>query len=95
MVDDEFKFIKRAEIRPEHQGPGSTEKTLIDDSGAHRFNRFVRLEIARNGVSGGYYLFHISADGSGTDTWHATIEDAFGRAEEEYGVRRDEWRDIT
>jgi hypothetical protein len=70
-------------------------KVLIDDSGSHEWSKFVLLEIARNGTGGGYYLFHISADGSGTDTWHDTIEDAIGEAEAEYGVSREDWQDIA
>ena len=94
-MDEGFKFIKRAEIRPDHQGPGSVRKVLIDDSGSHEWSKFVRLEIARNGADGGYYLFHVSADGTGTDTWHDTIEDALEEAEAEYGVSRDDWQDIA
>ena len=75
-------------------GAGDNGKTLIDNLGTHSFSKLIRLEIARNGENGGYYLFHISADGSRTDTWHGSVEDALDAAEEEYGVRREDWRDF-
>ncbi len=93
-MDEDFRYVKRAEIPPDHQGPGTTEKVLIDNLGTHHFSKFVRLEIARNGANGGYYLFHISADGSGTDTWHGNIEQALDAAEAEYGVSREHWQDF-
>jgi hypothetical protein len=70
-------------------------KILIDDSGSHEFSRFVRLEIARNGANGGYYLFHVAASGGATDTWHATVEEALDEAGAEYGVSRKDWQDIA
>jgi hypothetical protein len=90
----DFKFIKRAEIAPERQGPGSVHKVLIDESSSHHFSKFVRLEIARNGLDGGYYLFHISPDGKGTDTWHATLDEALDDAQSEYGVGQADWHDF-
>jgi len=93
-MNEDFRYIKRAEIHPDRQGPGTTEKTLIDNLGTHSFSKFIRLEIARNGENGGYYLFHIAADGSGTDTWHGNIEDALDAASEDYGVSREDWRDF-
>jgi hypothetical protein len=61
----------------------SVQEVLIDETGSHDFShsKFVRLEIARNGADGGYYLFHICADGNGTDTWHATINEALEEAD--------------
>jgi hypothetical protein len=94
-MSDDFRFIKRAEIKPEYQGPGCVRKILIDETGSHEFSRIVRLEIARNGTDGGFYLFHTSADGNSTDTWHETIEEAFGQAAEEYGVSWDEWQEVS
>jgi hypothetical protein len=94
-MDEDFKITKRAEISAEHQGPGSVRKVLIDDFGSHEWSKFVRLEIARNGTDGGFYLFHIAADGSGTDTWHDTIEQALDEAEAEYRVSGEDWQDIA
>jgi hypothetical protein len=91
---DDFRFLKRADIKPENQSSGSSRKILIDDSGSHEFMRIVRLEIARNGSDGGYYLFHVSANGRGTDTWHETLEGAQYEAEADYGVNRSDWLDI-
>jgi hypothetical protein len=55
---------------------------------------FVRLEIAvpLGGLSE-YYLLHICADGSGTDTWHRTLEDALHQAKFEFNIEPSEWRD--
>lgn len=94
-MNEEFRYIKRAKIKPDDQGTGSTRKILIDDSGSHEFSKFVRLEIARNEASGGYYLFHVCEDGSGTDTWHGTLEEALDEAESEYGVCPKDWQDIA
>jgi hypothetical protein len=93
-MDEDFRFMKRAEIHPDRQGPGATERYLIDNHGSHGFSKFIRLEIARDGENGGYYLFHIAADGSRTDTWHGNIEDALDAAAEEYGVSREDWRNF-
>ena len=94
-MDQEFTFIKRAEINPDRQGTISVKHVLIDSTGPHPFSTFVRLEIARNGSDGGYYLFHVCADGSGTDTWHATLEEALDQAEAEFGVTTEDWQDIV
>jgi hypothetical protein len=51
------------------------------------------LEIATYGSDSGFFLFHLCADGSGTDTWHQTLDDAFHQAEFEFKVSRDEWHD--
>jgi hypothetical protein len=96
-LDYNFKVISRADVRPEHQGPGTVKKVLIDESGSHDFSKakFVRLEIIKYGADGGYYLMHICADGSGTDTWHATLDELLDEAEFEYGVLRTDWHDIV
>ena len=39
----------------------------------------------------GCYLFHICADGQGTDTWHESTGEAVDQAQWEFGVRPDEW----
>jgi hypothetical protein len=94
-MDQDFTFMKRAEINPDRLGTVSVSHVLIDSTGSHTFSAFVRLEIARNGADGGYYLFHICADGSGTDTWHGTLEDALDQAEAEFGVITEDWKDIA
>lgn len=38
---------------------------------------------------------HFCADGSGTDTWHETLEDAFHQAEWEFGVERSQWTEVN
>jgi hypothetical protein len=41
------------------------------------------------------YLMHICEDGSGTDTWHESLEDALLQAEWEFGVRLEEWTETN
>lgn len=91
---DQFKWLKRADIKPENRSLGVTKHTLIDGSGPHSFPEFVRLEIASYGPDQGFYLMHVCADGTGTDTWHETLDDAFHQAEVEFMVSRSEWEDF-
>jgi hypothetical protein len=93
-MSEDFKCLRRAEIRLDRQQPGSVRKILIDSSGSREFPKFVRLEVFRDG-SGGYYLFHISADGFGTDTRHGSLDEVLDEAEAEYGVGRKAWQEIT
>ena len=51
-MDQDFTFLKRAEINPDRQGTISVKHVLIDSTGPHPFSTFVRLEIARNGADG-------------------------------------------
>jgi len=91
MGEAKLKCLKRAEIKPENRSLGAVTHTLIDDSGPHQFPEFVRLEIATDGS--GFYLFHVCADGSGTDTWHQTLQDALHQAEHEFNVGLNEWHE--
>jgi hypothetical protein len=92
-MDQAFKRLKRAEIKPENRSLGIVRHNLIDEKGPHGFPQFARLEIATYGSDSGFFLFHLCADGSGTDTWHQTLDDAFHQAEFEFKVSRDEWHD--
>jgi len=85
--------VKRVSLGPQHLSPGRTTHTLIDSKGARRFQLFKSLVIALYPDSIGYYLFHLCADGSGTDTWHESLKDALDQAEFEFGVKPDEWED--
>jgi hypothetical protein len=49
------------------------------------------FDITEDGA-GHFLLVCFSADGRyGADTWHPTLEGAYGAAENQFGVRRDEW----
>jgi hypothetical protein len=40
----------------------------------------------------GYFLYYIGASGKlQTDTWHASLEDAFDQARYEFGLRPEQW----
>ncbi|WP_035142598.1 hypothetical protein, partial [Campylobacter concisus] len=40
----------------------------------------------------GYYLLYLDKfEEEQADTYHETLEDAFGQAEFEFGVKKDEW----
>jgi hypothetical protein len=86
--------IKRASLGPQHLNPGSTIHKLSDSKGGLPFPPFKSLEIAHDPDSKGFYLFHICADGQGTDTWHESLQDALHQAEFEFAVKPDEWEDI-
>jgi hypothetical protein len=49
------------------------------------------FDIADDGA-GNYLLVCFSVDGSyGADTWHETMADAIRSAEQQFGIRADEW----
>jgi hypothetical protein len=87
--------IKRVTLGPHHQNPGRTKHTMNDAKGRRPFPSFTSLEIAHYHGSVGYYLFHICADGQMADTWHTSLDDALYQAEWEFGVRPDEWVNIS
>ena len=74
-----------------------TKHTLIDSKGAKPFPPFTSLAITRwsEPDDGGFYLMHICADGSGTDTWHGSLDDALHQADFEFSVQADEWVDCN
>jgi hypothetical protein len=90
----EMIAIRRVKLEAHHLQPGRTKHTLHDANGIRPFPPFTSLAIARYGDDAGYYLMHICADRTGTDTWHQTLEDAFDQAEWEFGVRRNEWTEV-
>ena len=75
-----------------HLRPGRARHFIKNSQGRREFPPFVRLEIAQYPQSKGCYLFHICEDGSGTDTWHETLDQALDQAEWEFEVRRNEWQ---
>jgi hypothetical protein len=90
MDSAQMATIKRARLGPQHHA-SLTKHTMSDGKGTRAFPPFVELEIAAYPDDKGCYLFHICADGQGTDTWHETIEDALHQAEWEFGVKAEEW----
>jgi hypothetical protein len=92
-VDHEAKLHWSSEIKSENRRLGIVKHTLIDESGSRMFPDFVRLEIVSYGPESGFYLLHLCADGTGTDTWHQTIEEAFEQAAFEFQVSREDWHD--
>ncbi len=76
--------------QPEHVGATITaERTIIPKP------PFASLEIAHYPGDESCYMFHISSNGEGTDTWHETLNDALDCAEQMYGVKPSEWLDVN
>lgn len=86
-----FQSLFRVELAAHHLRPGRAEHRLKDASGVHDFPPFRTLEICSSSSDGGFYLMYEPESGLGTDTWHETLNDAFGQAEWEFGVSRNEW----
>ena len=66
----------------------------IDESGpvpTERMADAARLEIDE--ADGAFYLIRLAANGDfAGDTWHETLEDAFGQAEFEYELDESGWQ---
>ncbi len=86
--------IKKVKLREHHRNPGRTKHTLWDSNGTRPFPPFTSLVIGRYEGDSGYYVLHVCDDGSGTDTHHETLEEAFHQAEWEFGVRLEEWDEV-
>src|SRR6202047_3181974 len=86
--------VKRVLLGQQHLSPGRTVHRISDSKGIRSFPPFKSLVIAHYPESTGYYLFHLCADGPGTDTWHDSLEDALHQADYEFEVKPDEWEDI-
>jgi len=71
-----------------HHSPSKTRHTI----NGRDVRDFKRLELANYEGQKGYFLLHICADGTGTDTWHQNLEDALHQAEWEFGVGEHEWK---
>jgi hypothetical protein len=86
-----FRSLFRVELAAHHLRPGRTKHRLQDASGLRDFPPFKALEICSTSLSKGFYLMYEPETGPETDTWHESLDDAFGQAEWEFGVSRDEW----
>lgn len=70
---------------------GQMPKT-IHYSGSALLSKPFALSIVKYSDNEGYYLLYLDKFGEEqTDTYHETLEDAFGQAEFEFGVKKDEW----
>jgi hypothetical protein len=87
----EMVAIKKVVLTGHHLRPGRTKHTLADSQGQREFPPFTSLEIAQFAGDSGYYLLHLCENGQGTDTWHATLDDALHQAEYEFEVKPEEW----
>jgi hypothetical protein len=86
MATPKWTVIGRVDLQ-DHHWPSRTRHTIHEQP----CPPFTRLEIATYGKEAGFYLLHLCSDDRGTDTWHATLDDAFYQAEFEFGVKPDEW----
>ena len=91
----EMMVIKKVSLGSQHVDTGLTKHTLIDSKGSRPFSKFTSLEITRYPDEESCYLMHICADGTGTDTWHESLEDALHQANWEFGVEIHEWTDVN
>ena len=65
---------------------------IIHYSGNTLLPKPFALSIVKYSDNEGYYLLYFDKFGEEqADTYHETLEDAFGQAEFEFGVKKDEW----
>jgi hypothetical protein len=58
--------------------------------------RPAQLRIVQFANDPGFYLLYCTTGGEElTDTYHDTLDAAFGQAEWEFGVKRPEWKIVT
>ena len=54
------------------------------------------LSIVQYDGDSGFYLFYLDESGKEqTDTYHESIEDAFKQAEFEFGVKKEDWKNLN
>ena len=54
------------------------------------------LNIVKYDGDSGFYLFYLDESGKEqTDTYHESIEDAFKQAEFEFGVKKEDWKNLN
>ena len=75
----------------QHKPTGNTTHWLVGPGGREPFPPFTRLEICQYEGDDGYYLLYYPEKGSGTDTWHKSVEDAMHQAEFEFNVSASDW----
>ena len=89
-----MRAIRKVTLGEHHLRPGRTRHFIGFGEGRREFPPFTSLAITRYPGNSGFYLMHLCEDGQGTDTWHASLDDAFHQAEYEFGVRPDEWTEV-
>jgi hypothetical protein len=94
MLSMGMTAIKKVRLKAHHLSPGRTEHAFSDGSGTRPFPPFTSLAITRLNDEPGYYLMHLCDNHFGTDTHHATLEEALHQAEWEFGVLPEEWADV-
>jgi len=87
--------VKKVTLGDHHLRPGRTRHFLGFGEGKREFPPFTSLVITQYPGKLSCYLMHICEDGSGTDTWHESLEDALHQAEWEFGVRLEEWTETN
>ena len=92
---EQFVSIKKVALGERHRQPERVGATITAKGTTTPKPPFASLEIARYLGDDSCYLFHISSNGEGTDTWHETLDDALDYAEDLYGVKRSEWLDVN
>jgi len=95
MTEQEWVEIKRVDLNDGHLRPGRTKHYLCGPNGGREFPAFTSLVIAQYPGDSGYYLLHLCDDGTGTDTHHSTMEEAFHQAAYEFDVKPEEWINIS
>jgi hypothetical protein len=92
---ENFIAVRKVQLTNRHLNPGRTTHTLVDSQGRRPFAPFKELVIAHTPGTVGYYLMHHSIDGTGTDTWHESLEDAMHQGEWEFEVKPSEWVEVN
>lgn len=87
--------LRRVKLEERHASTGQTRHTLVDQHGSRPFAAFTSLEVVQFSNDPGYYLMHICEDGSGTDTYHSSLEDAFHQADFEFSVKPEDWSNVN
>lgn len=91
---DGARVLKRIDLQPHHSPKSQTRHYLPSDN-ANAYPQFAALEIAKYDSDGGFYLFHVTVGGENADTYHSTMQEAMEQAEFEFGVKKEEWIDVS
>jgi hypothetical protein len=87
--------IKKVVLGERHSQPERVGATITAESTTIPKPPFASLEIAHYPGEDSCYLFHISSNGEGTDTFHETLDEALDYAQVLYGVQPSEWLDVN
>lgn len=87
--------IKRVLLGAHHRQPARVGATIHAGGTVIPTPPFRSLQIAQYPNEASCYLFHLSEQGEGTDTFHESVDEALAHAEQLYEVRRTEWTDVS